>query len=70
MAENDVGAEDEVSDPAGEEHRDVRRRFVELWNIRTSGDAGANALESAWEPIANMLQGHAGAHGGVTNQPT
>lgn len=61
MTENDAGAEDEISDPTGEEHGDVRRRFVELWNARTSDDAGAIALDSAWEPIANLLEGHASA---------
>jgi len=67
MAESDVGAQDEVFDPAGEAHGDVRRRFVELWNVRTSGDAGAIALDLAWEPIANMLDGHASAQKGITN---
>jgi hypothetical protein len=61
MADNDNGPENDVTDPTSEENGDVHRRFVELWNERTSGDAGAIALDSAWQPIANMLEGHAGA---------
>jgi hypothetical protein len=61
MADNDDGPENDVTDPNSEENGDVHRRFVELWNERTSGDAGAVALDSAWQPIANMLEGHAGA---------
>jgi hypothetical protein len=34
---------------------------VELWNERTSGDEGAIALDSAWQPIANLLDSHADA---------
>ena len=61
MADNDDGPENDITDPTSEENGDVHRRFVELWNERTSGDAGAIALDSAWQPIANMLEGHAGA---------
>jgi hypothetical protein len=60
MADNDDGPENDITDPTSEEHGDVHRRFVELWNERTSGDAGAIALDSAWQPIANLLEGHAG----------
>jgi hypothetical protein len=60
MADTDDGPENDVTDPTSEEHGDVHRRFVELWNERTSGDAGAIALDSAWQPIANLLEGHAG----------
>ena len=61
MADKDNGPENDITDPTSEEHGDVHRRFVELWNVRTSGDAGAIALDSAWQPIANMLENHAGA---------
>jgi hypothetical protein len=61
MADNDDGPENAITDPTSEEHEDVHHRFVELWNERTSGDAGAIAHDSAWEPIANMLEDHAGA---------
>jgi hypothetical protein len=60
MADNDDGPESDIADPTSEEHGDVHHRFVELWNERTSGDAGAIALDSAWQPNANMLEGHAG----------
>jgi len=61
MADNDDVPENDIIDPTSEEHGDVHHRFVELWNERTSGDAGAIALDSAWQPIANMLDNHAGA---------
>ena len=67
MADNDDGPENDITDPTSEEHGDVHRRFVELWNERTSGDAGAIALDSAWQPIANLLEGHASAETGVAN---
>ena len=67
MADNDDGPENDITDPTSEEHVDVHRLFVELWNERTSGDAGAIALDSAWQPIANMLEGHAGAETVVAN---
>jgi hypothetical protein len=60
MADKDNGPENDITDPTSEEHGDVHRRFVELWNVRTSGDAGAIALDSAWQSIANLLEGHAG----------
>lgn len=61
MADSDDRPENDITDSTSDENGDVHRRFVELWNERTSGDAGAIALDSAWQPIANMLEGHAGA---------
>lgn len=61
MADNGDRPENDITDPTSDEHGDVHRRFVELWNERASGDAGALALDSAWQPIANMLENHAGA---------
>jgi hypothetical protein len=61
MADNDEETENDIADPTSEEHGDVHGRFVELWNERTSGDEGAIALDSAWQPIANMLESHADA---------
>lgn len=61
MADNGDRPESDITDPTSDEHGDVHRRFVELWNERASGDAGALALDSAWQPIANMLENHAGA---------
>ena len=61
MADSDDRPENDITDPTSDEHGDVHRRFVELWNERASGDAGALALDSAWQPIANMLENHAGA---------
>ncbi len=40
---------------------------MELWNERTSGDAGAIALDAAWQPIANLLEGHADVETEVAN---
>lgn len=51
----------EVNEPILEEHGDVRRRFAELWNERTSGEAGAVDLAAAWQPVASMLEDHASA---------
>jgi len=64
MADHHDRAEADVTDPTHNDpthndHGDVRRRFVELWNVRTSGDAGELALDAAWQPIANLLDGHA-----------
>ena len=61
MADSGDRPENDITDPISDEHGDVHRRFVELWNERASGDAGALALDSAWQPIANMLENHAGA---------
>jgi hypothetical protein len=61
MADHDDGAETDSTNPILDEHGDVRSRFVELWNLRTSGGAGAVAIDAAWQPIANLLDGHASA---------
>jgi len=59
MADHDDPPDSDSTDPILDEHADVRRRFVELWNERTSGDAGAVAIDAAWQPIADLLDGHA-----------
>jgi len=46
MADKDDRVETETAEQIVEQHEDVRRRFVELWNERTSGDAGT--LDAAW----------------------
>lgn len=61
MADNDDRGKTEVNEPILEEHGDVRRRFAELWNERTSGEAGAVDLAAAWQPVASMLEDHASA---------
>ena len=47
MADNDDRGKTEINEPILEEHGDVRRRFAELWNERTSGEAGAVDLAAA-----------------------
>ena len=59
MADKDERVKTETAEPIADEHGDVRRRFVELWNERTSGDAGA--LAAAWQPVATLLENHASA---------
>jgi hypothetical protein len=61
MADNDDRGKTEINGPILEEHGDVRRRFAELWNERTSGEAGAVDLAAAWQPVASMLEDHASA---------
>jgi len=61
MADNDDRGKTEVNEPILEEHGDVRRRFAELWNERTSGEAGAVDFAAAWQPVASMLEDHASA---------
>ena len=61
MADNDDRRNTEINEPILEEHGDVRRRFAELWNERTSGEAGAVDLATAWQPVASMLEDHASA---------
>lgn len=61
MADHDDPPETDSTDPILDEHSDVRRRFVELWNERTSGDAGAVAIDTACQPIADLLDDHASA---------
>ena len=41
MTDNDNRAETDVTDLILDEHGDFRRRFVDLWDLRHSGDAGA-----------------------------
>jgi hypothetical protein len=59
MADDD-GEETDITDLVIDEHGDIRHRIVALWNVRTSGDEGAVALDAAWQPIANLLDGHTG----------
>ena len=61
MADNDDRGKTEINEPILEEHGDVRRRFAELWNERTSGEAGAVDLAAAWQPVASLLEHHASA---------
>ena len=65
MADNDDRVETETTEPIADEHGDVRRRFVELWNERTSGDAGD--LAAAWQPVATLLEDHASAQAEVAD---
>ena len=67
MGNNDDRADTEITEPILDEHGDVRRRFVELWNERSSGDAGAVALAAAWQPVENMLENHASAKADVAD---
>jgi hypothetical protein len=53
VADNDDRVEIETTERILDEHGDARRRFVELWNERISGDTGADALAAAWQPVAN-----------------
>lgn len=55
----DDQAETNGSDPILDEHRNVRRRFVRLWNERTPGDPGEHSLAASWLPLANLLENHA-----------
>lgn len=59
MADKDEPVETEAIEPIADEHGDVRRRFAERWNGRTSGDAGD--LAEAWQPVATLLEDHASA---------
>ena len=59
MADKDERVETETTEPIADEHGDVRRRFVELWNERTGGDA--SALAADWQPVATLLEDHASA---------
>ena len=63
MADKDERVKTETAEPIADEHEDVRRRFVELWNERTCGDAVA--LAAAWQPVATLLENHAIAQGEV-----
>ena len=65
MADKDDRVETGTTEPIADEHGDVRRRFVELWNERTSGDA--SALAAAWQPVATLLEDHASAQAEVAD---
>jgi len=59
MADNDNRADTDITDLILDEHEDFRRRFVELWDLRPSGDTGA--IAAAWQPLADLLEVHASA---------
>jgi hypothetical protein len=59
MADIDNDNETDIIDLILDEHGDFRRRFVELWDLRHSGNTGA--LAAAWQPLANLLEVHASA---------
>lgn len=61
MGDKDDQATTNGADLILDEHRDVHRRFVKLWNQRTSGDPGGPSLAASWLPLANLLQKHATA---------
>ena len=65
IGDNDDRTQTEITEPILDEHGDLRRRFVELWYERTSGDTGAVALSAAWQPLENMLENHASAQADV-----
>ena len=65
MADKDEQVETETTEPIANEHGDVRRRFVELWNERTGGDA--SALAADWQPVATLLEDHASAEAEVAD---
>ena len=67
MGDNHDRAQTEITEPILDEHRGARRRFVELWNERTSGDTGAVALAAAWQPVETMLDNHAIAQAEVAD---
>ena len=59
MVDHDNRAETDITDLILAEHEDFRRRFVELWDLRHSGDPGAVA--AIWQPLADLLEVHASA---------
>ena len=59
MADNENRTETDITDLILDEHGDFRRRFVELWDLRHSGDPGAVAV--VWQPLADLLEVHASA---------
>ena len=59
MADNENRAEIDITELILDEHGDFRCRFVELWDLRHSGDTGALAV--AWQPLADLLEVHASA---------
>ena len=56
----------ETTEPIADEQADVCRRFVELWNERTGGDA--RALAAAWQPVSTLLEAHASARAEVADR--
>lgn len=59
MTDNDNSAETDITDLILDEHGDFRRQFVDLWDLRHSGDTGA--LSAVWQPLADLLEVHASA---------
>ena len=59
MGEHDNNAATDITDLILDEHEDFRRRFVQLWDLRPTGDPGA--LAAAWQPLADLLEVHASA---------
>jgi len=57
--EDDNRPETDITVLILDEHEDFRRQFVELWDLRRSGDAGR--LDAAWQPLADLLEVHAKA---------
>jgi hypothetical protein len=62
MADKGDRVDAETTEPIADEHEDVRRRFVELWNELTSGGA---AQAAAWQPVATLPENNASARGEV-----
>jgi hypothetical protein len=62
MADKGDRVEAETTEPIADEHEDVRRRFVELWNELTSGGAAQTA---ARQPVATLPENNASARGEV-----
>ena len=50
-----------------QQHQDVRRRFVKLWNQRTCGEEGEPTLDAAWQALANLLENHPAKERDVEN---
>jgi hypothetical protein len=59
MGDNENRDETDITDLILREHADFRSRFVQLWDLRPSGDKGM--LTAAWQPLANLLEVHASA---------
>lgn len=49
----------DITDLILDEHEEFRRQFVELWDLRASGDPGA--ISATWQPLADLLEVHATA---------
>ena len=59
MTDTDSALVTDITDLILHEHEDFRRRFVELWDLRHSGEPAA--LAAAWQPLADLLEVHASA---------